>query len=97
MTRLLKWYLFQMIPVSSNVKATDLVVKVTQHFTPNNLKLFPTTEKLVKYVSDKRAAINPIPKSAATVQTLILTDDLTKTNKGTKFLWYRDLPPFSRG
>ncbi|KAJ9069307.1 hypothetical protein DSO57_1019870, partial [Entomophthora muscae] len=59
-----RWYLVQVIPTSSHLRASDLAIKALQHLKPNNLKLVPTQEQLIKFISNKRITANPPPPKA---------------------------------
>ena len=84
--RLLKWYIIQMLPVSKDMKATDLVVRATTHLSPTNLKTIPNNEQLIKYISDRRREMHPIAPSAKKLEDLVLDDSLKKLDDGTLFL-----------
>ncbi|KAJ9079959.1 hypothetical protein DSO57_1030176 [Entomophthora muscae] len=53
-----------MVPVSKDVKASDLSVKATKHLSNENLKLIPDRNQLVKYICDKHHDLFPHKKSA---------------------------------
>ncbi|KAJ9083553.1 hypothetical protein DSO57_1033690 [Entomophthora muscae] len=55
-TTMLKWYLVQVIPISSHLQSSDLAIKALHHLKPNNLKLVQTQDQLVKFISNKRIA-----------------------------------------
>ena len=75
-----------MLPVSKDMKATDLVVRATTHLPPINLKTIPNNEQLIKYISDRRREMHPIAPSAKKLEDLFLDDSLKKLDDGTLFL-----------
>ncbi|KAJ9049092.1 hypothetical protein DSO57_1028187 [Entomophthora muscae] len=85
-SRLLKWYLVQIMPTSKDLSATQLAVLACKYLTPTNLKRVPTHTQLVNFVSDRRQASNPLAKSATNIKDLVLTDALKKTEDGEMFL-----------
>ncbi|KAJ9059931.1 hypothetical protein DSO57_1036411 [Entomophthora muscae] len=90
---MLKWYLFQVIPTTANLRASDLAIKALQHLKPNNLKLVPTQEQLVKFISNKCIAVNPPPPKASDVLSeLTLTHELKQLPSGERFLLHDDRP-----
>ncbi|KAJ9076528.1 hypothetical protein DSO57_1025329 [Entomophthora muscae] len=54
------------IPTTANLRASDLAIKALQHLKPNNLKLVPTQEQLVEFISNKCIAANPPPQRLLT-------------------------------
>ncbi|KAJ9054150.1 hypothetical protein DSO57_1017625 [Entomophthora muscae] len=56
---MLKWYLVQVIPTSVNIQDSRLAIKALHPLKPNNLKLAPIQEQLVKFISNKRISANP--------------------------------------
>ncbi|KAJ9071954.1 hypothetical protein DSO57_1039689 [Entomophthora muscae] len=90
--KLLKWYLYQMVPVSKDVKASDLAVKATTHLSNENLKLIPDCDQLVKYICDKCCDLVPHKKSAMVQRELVLTEELKMFNGDEAFLLHDDGP-----
>ncbi|KAJ9055877.1 hypothetical protein DSO57_1038736 [Entomophthora muscae] len=80
--RLLKWYLVQIMPASKDLSPTQLMVLACKHLSPINLKRVPTHNQLVKFVSDRCQALNPLAKSATTIKELVLTNALKKKEDG---------------
>ncbi|KAJ9059483.1 hypothetical protein DSO57_1001560 [Entomophthora muscae] len=90
---MLKWYLVQVIPTSSHLQASDLAIKALQHLKPNNLKLVPTQEQLVKFIGNKCIAANPPPPKASDVLLeLMLTHELKQLSSGKCFLLHDNGP-----
>ncbi|KAJ9059385.1 hypothetical protein DSO57_1002805 [Entomophthora muscae] len=78
-TQMLKWVLVQVIPTSANLCASDLDINALQHLKPKNLKLVPTQEQLVKFISNKCITANlPPPKASDVLLELTLTHKLKK-------------------
>ncbi|KAJ9058749.1 hypothetical protein DSO57_1009087 [Entomophthora muscae] len=69
---LLKWYLMQVIPTSKEFSATQLAVLACKYLFPINLKRVPTPNQLVKFVSDRCQASNPLAKSTTNIKDLIV-------------------------
>ncbi|KAJ9055578.1 hypothetical protein DSO57_1002456 [Entomophthora muscae] len=90
--KLLKWYLYQTVPVSKDVKAYNLAVKATKHLSNENLKLIPDRNQLVKYICDKRHDLVPHKKSAMVQGDLVLTEELKMFNGDEVFLLHDDGP-----
>ncbi|KAJ9077561.1 hypothetical protein DSO57_1015574 [Entomophthora muscae] len=65
---------------------TQLEVLACMHLSLTNLKRVPTHTQLVKFVSDRRQASNPLVKSVTTIEDLVLSNDLKKTEDGDMFL-----------
>ncbi|KAJ9061008.1 hypothetical protein DSO57_1024893 [Entomophthora muscae] len=84
-----------MIPTSSNIQDSDLTIKALQHLKPNNLKLVPTQEQLVKFISNKHIAVNlPTPKALDVLTELRLTHELKQFLNGECFLLHNNGPGF---
>ncbi|KAJ9059230.1 hypothetical protein DSO57_1004544 [Entomophthora muscae] len=83
---LLKWYLLQIMPTSKDLSPTQLAVLTYKHLSSTNLKRVPTHTQLVKFVSDRNQASNPLAKSATTIEDLVLSDALKKTKDRDMFL-----------
>ncbi|KAJ9078607.1 hypothetical protein DSO57_1005173 [Entomophthora muscae] len=64
---LLKWYLVQIMPTSKDLSPIQLSVLACNHISPTNLKRVPNYTQLIKSVSDRRQASNPLAKSAITI------------------------------
>ncbi|KAJ9072682.1 hypothetical protein DSO57_1024825 [Entomophthora muscae] len=86
MACLLKWYLVQVMPTSKDLSPTQLTVLVCKYLSPTNLKRVPTHTQLVKFVSDRCQASNPLANSATTIEDLVLSNPLKKTEDGEMFL-----------
>ncbi|KAJ9051271.1 hypothetical protein DSO57_1006193 [Entomophthora muscae] len=74
------------MPTSKDLSHTQLAVLACKYLSPTNLKRVPTHNQLVKFVSDRRQTSNPMVKSATTIEDLVLTDALKKTEDGEMFL-----------
>ncbi|KAJ9070618.1 hypothetical protein DSO57_1006033 [Entomophthora muscae] len=83
---LLKWYLVQIMPTSKDLSPTQMAVLACKHLSPTNLKRVPTHTQLVKFVSDRHQASNPMAKIATKIKDLIFTDALKKTEDSEMFL-----------
>ncbi|KAJ9090469.1 hypothetical protein DSO57_1001927 [Entomophthora muscae] len=81
-----KWYLVQVMPTSKDLSPTQLAMLAYNYFSPINLKKVPTHTQLVKLVSDRRQASNPLAKSTTTIEDLVLSNALKKTKNAEMFL-----------
>ncbi|KAJ9070717.1 hypothetical protein DSO57_1004949 [Entomophthora muscae] len=74
------------MPTSKDLSPTQLAVLACKHLSPTNLKRVPTHNQLVKFVSDRCQALNPLAKSTTIIKELVLTNTLKKKEDGEMFL-----------